>query len=194
MHPSNTTGLDAAIYQIYAAPYHGPWNQLLHHYVHNSHRIYRSKQLPYDPHANYHYLNSNVPLHMRQTDLLSKISNAIDGEYSAIACYQKLKNLAPTKKEKTVINEIRKDEISHFNTFSNLYTQLTGKKHTPHISEHCPDDYSKGIDFAFNDEQQTVDMYLDIAYQTDNIKLRDEFLRAVHDEQTHAVWFLYFMK
>lgn len=194
MHTSNTTGLDGPIYQNYAAPYHCPWNQHLHHYVHNSHRIYRCKQLPYNLHANYHYLNPNATLHMRQTDLLSKISNAIDGEYSAIACYQKLKNLAPTKKEKTVLNEIRKDEIRHFNTFSNLYTQLTGKKHTPHISEHCPDDYSKGIDFAFNDEQQTVDMYLDIAYQTDNIKLKDEFLRAVHDEQNHAVWFLYFMK
>ncbi|WP_400248040.1 ferritin-like domain-containing protein [Niallia sp. JL1B1071] len=131
---------------------------------------------------------------MRQTDILSQISKAINGEYSAIACYQKLKNLAPTKKENTVINEIRNDEIRHFNTFSNLYTQLTGKKHIPIISENCPDDYRKGIDFAFNDEQETVDMYLDIAYQTDNVKIKEEFLRAAHDEQNHAVWFLYFMK
>lgn len=131
---------------------------------------------------------------IRKNHLLSQITKAINGEYAAISCYHTLKNIAPSKKEQTVITEIRKDEIRHYNIFSNLYTQLTGKKHTPIMKEKCPTNYRKGIDAAFLDEQETVDMYLEIAYNTTNHQVKEAFLRAAHDEQNHAVWFLYFMK
>ena len=194
MRSSITTVMDGVIPSLY----HSPWNPLLHcphasNHVHFGYPSYPSKQIPSNQHA-YHYLDPNSPIHVREHEILSQMMKAINGEYAAIACYQKLKNLAPTKNEKTIINEIRKDEIRHFNTFSNLYTQLTGKKHTPIITEKCPSDYKKGIDYAFNDEQETVDLYLDIAYHTDNKKVKEEFLRAAHDEQNHAVWFLYFMR
>jgi len=199
MHPSITTGLDGAIYQGYPAVQHGPWNQLLHCpgnacHVHYGHGTYNIKQLPSDPHAYYHYLGPLVPLSIRNKEILSLIEKAIDGEYSAIACYQQLKNNAPSQQIKKIIHEIRQDELRHYQTFTALYTTLTGKKYNPKVSEPCPSSFKKGIDFAFHDEQETVDLYLDIAYQTDNKQIKEEFLRAAHDEQNHAVWFLYFMK
>ncbi|WP_312093838.1 ferritin family protein [Niallia sp.] len=196
MYPSITTGLNGAIYQAYPSLYHSPPNHLFNFpaqscHAHFGQGIYPVRQIPTDQ---YNFHRPNMPLDNRQNEVLFQISKAIDGEYAAIACYQKLKNLAPTKKEKAIITEIRKDEIRHYNTFSKLYTQISGKKHTPTIKEKCPEDYRKGIDFAFNDEQETVDLYLDIAYHTDNAEIKELFLRAAHDEQNHAVWFLYFMK
>ncbi|WP_445487478.1 ferritin-like domain-containing protein [Niallia sp. 03133] len=127
-------------------------------------------------------------------DISLDLVKAINGEYSAIACYEQLEKLAPSQKEKKVIHEIRNDEMKHFHTFSNIYTQLTGKQHRPIITEPCPSIYKAGLDFAFRDEQKTVDFYLDIADKTDNQYIRKSFKRAALDEQNHAVWFLYFLK
>lgn len=208
MQPEIITGLDGVMYKGYPFIKHGPWNQLLHCpgnscHVHYGHGTYHIKQLPSDPHAYYHYLGPLVPnvtglttafhAHSRE-NIVTLIEKAIDGEYSAISCYQHLINLASTQYIKDKINEIRKDEIRHFNSFSNLYTQLTGEKYKPKISEECPKKYKQGLYFAFKDEQETVDFYLEIVSKTDNPKIKEEFQRAAHDEQNHAVWFLYFLK
>lgn len=126
--------------------------------------------------------------------LVADIAKAIDGEYSAIACYKRLANIAPTQKIKNRITEIRNDEKRHFETFSQIYVQLTGKKHSPKIIEQCPNDYKSGLDFAFNDEQKTVDFYLEIADKTTDSMIKHAFTRAAADEQNHAVWFLYLLK
>lgn len=140
----------------------------------------------------YHQFVSYDP--RNNTDLTLEIAKAIDGEYSAIACYKQLESLAPTQIEQSRIHEIRKDEIRHYQTFSTIFTQLTGLQHTPKITEQCPTKYKDGLEFAFNDEQKTVDFYLDIAYKTNNQYIKDQFKRAAMDEQNHAVWFLYFLK
>ncbi|MED4530932.1 ferritin-like domain-containing protein [Metabacillus fastidiosus] len=140
----------------------------------------------------YHQFFSYDP--RTNADLTLDIAKAIDGEYSAIACYKQLENLAPTQKEKIRIREIRKDEIKHYQAFTNIFTQLTGHQHTPKIKEQCPTIYTNGLESAFNDEQETVDFYLDIADRTNNQYIKDQFKRAAMDEQNHAVWFLYFLK
>lgn len=189
MHPSDTT-YGGVFYQSYPHLYHGPWNELFR-YPDSSYPI---EQLPSDLHAYHHYLKLLGPLHPRKKELIPLIKKAMDGEYSAISCYKQLEHLAPTQKEKKIIHEIRKDEIRHLNTFSAIYTQLTGKKYDPKISEKCPNEYKPGLDFAFCDEQNTVDHYLDISAQTDNKYIKEQFTRAASDEQNHAVWFLYFLK
>ncbi|MCM3215155.1 ferritin family protein [Niallia taxi] len=130
----------------------------------------------------------------RAKELAAQIEKAIDGEFAAIHCYKKLETLAPTKRERQIISEIRKDEINHYNVFSSIYTQLTGQKHSAVITETCPNNYHSGIDFAFHDEQETVDFYLTIADSTSNDFIKESFKRAAMDEQNHAVWFLYFLK
>lgn len=127
------------------------------------------------------------------TQLVVDIQKAINAEFSAIDCYQKLANMAPTQDERNKILEIKKDEKRHFEEFSNIYLNLTGSQPPYQIIEECPDKYSKGIEFAFKDEQEAVDFYLDIADKAQDITIKDRFRRAASDEQNHAVWFLFFL-
>ncbi|QNK90357.1 ferritin-like domain-containing protein [Sporosarcina sp. resist] len=126
-------------------------------------------------------------------EVLNDISKAINGEYTAIYCYELLANQAPNNEIKKRILEISSDEIRHYETFWHLYISLTGKKTSPQITKQCPADYRSGVLAAFIDEQETVDFYHDISSNTDNPVIRDAFTRASADEQNHAVWFLYFM-
>lgn len=122
--------------------------------------------------------------------LLKEVARAVNGEYSAIQCYTKLIEMAPTKKEKKIIKEIREDEIRHFHEFSALYMFLIKRQPVPEISEPCPDRYREGLRFAFEDEQDTVDFYLHVADRAKHPYMRHVFRRAAADEQNHAVWFL----
>jgi rubrerythrin len=116
------------------------------------------------------------------------IEKAINGEYSAIACYQKLVKAASSDEEKKVIEEIREDEIKHFREFCQIYFTMTGRNYRPRINEKCPADYREGLLAAFKDEQQTVDFYMEI----DDSFIAERFRRAASDEQHHAVWFSFF--
>lgn len=125
--------------------------------------------------------------------LVNNIQKAINAEYSAALCYKKFANIAPTKEEKNQILEIQKDEERHLEEFSRIYTDLTGRYPSYQITEECPDKYREGIEFAFKDEQGTVDFYLDIADKVNEPIIKERFRRAAADEQNHAVWFLFFL-
>lgn len=128
------------------------------------------------------------------TELIRKLEKAINGEFSAIQCYEQLAKIAPEKAISEQIKEIRQDEIKHFWQFSQLYMQLTGARPQPKVTETCPDKYRDGLEFAFKDEQETVDFYLDVSDEAMDPFIRKTFRRAALDEQQHAVWFLYFFK
>ncbi|MGM0844988.1 MAG: ferritin family protein [Bacillota bacterium] len=128
------------------------------------------------------------------THLLNDFQKAINAEYSAVACYEQLARLAPTQDERDKILEIQKDEKRHLEEFSRIYTILTGRQPSYQIIEECPDTYRAGIEFAFKDEQEAVDSYLDIADKAQDLTIKDRFRRAASDEQNHAVWFLYFLQ
>lgn len=125
--------------------------------------------------------------------LVKDVEKAINGEYSAIACYNKLADLAPTQQARQQIYEIRQDEIRHYEAFSNIYKQLTGKQPSPKITEPCPDQYMDGIEAAFVDEQKTTDFYYEIERKAQDLSIKETFRQAGADEQNHAVWFLYFL-
>ncbi|PGU94645.1 rubrerythrin family protein [Bacillus cereus] len=124
--------------------------------------------------------------------LISDIEKAINGEFSAINCYAKLANMASNQTEQKQILEIRNDEIKHFQNFVQIYINLTGQQPKPQIIEGCPDTYLKGLEFAIQDEQKTVDFYLDISDETSDAHIKDFLRRTAADEQNHAVWFLYY--
>lgn len=140
----------------------------------------------------YPYTNYNDALNRQTSKLVSDIEKAINGEYSAINCYAKLAQLTSNEKEKKRILEIREDEVKHFKLFGQIYTSLTGRQSQPKVSEECPNVYLNGLEFALQDEQKTVDFYLEIADETTNQYIKESFQRAAADEQNHAVWFLYF--
>lgn len=128
------------------------------------------------------------------TQLVNDIQKAINAEYSAIACYEKLAKMAPTKDERDRIFEIQKDEKRHLEEFSRIYSKLTGRQPSYEIIEECPDNYRAGIEFAFKDEQEAVDFYLDISDKVQDFTIKDRFRRAASDEQNHAVWFLFLIQ
>lgn len=129
----------------------------------------------------------------RQTNkLISDIEKAINGEYSAIICYESLANMAPSEKEKKQILEIQSDEKKHLQKFIQLYYSLTGVQLQPKMTEECAKNYVEGLELALKDEQETVDFYLGISDETNNEYIKDLFRRIAADEQNHAVWFLYF--
>jgi rubrerythrin len=125
--------------------------------------------------------------------LVSDIEKAIDGQYTAIACYAQLIREAPAEPARIIIEEIRNDEIRHYHTFIRIYTSLTGRAPTPKITEKCPADYRQGLVAAFLDEQRTTDFYRDIADKARRSDIAEAFRRAAEDEQHHAVWFLYLL-
>jgi rubrerythrin len=140
----------------------------------------------------YPYTNYYDALYRQNNKLIRELEKAINGEYNAINCYEKLANLAPNEKEKSRILEIRQDESKHYQQFDQIYTRLTGRKPQPKISEECPEVYLNGLEFALQDEQTTVDFYMEVADGTSDPTIKEAFRRAAADEQNHAVWFLYY--
>lgn len=126
--------------------------------------------------------------------LVKDIEKALNGEYSAIACYNKLADRAPTNEAREQILEIREDEIRHYEAFRNIFRQLTGKEPSPKITEPCPENYREGILASFKDEQKTTDFYYEIERKAQDISIKETFRQAAADEQNHAVWFLYFFQ
>ncbi len=126
------------------------------------------------------------------TGLIQDIAKAINGQYSAVLCYDKLAKLAPTESERNRILEIRNDEMRHLQVFSHIYRSLTGRQPVPQMTEPCANEYKAGLQAALIDEQETVDFYLDIADKAYDRYVKEQFRRAAADEQNHAVWFLYF--
>ncbi|WP_141395201.1 MULTISPECIES: ferritin-like domain-containing protein [Bacillus] len=143
---------------------------------------------PYYQYAQQYWRTTNDSI------LVSDIQKAINGEYSAVQCYEKLAEMAPTEKERDRILEIRKDEIRHLEEFSRLYLNLTGRQPQPEIGEECAETYTEALEASFIDEQETVDFYLDIADKAKDILIKKAFRRAAADEQNHAVWFLFFFQ
>lgn len=138
-------------------------------------------------------MSQNFMQSSTNTEALSDIMEAINGEYHAIYCYEVLSNQAPNMEIKNRILEIRNDEIRHYQTFAQIYISLTGNEPTPQITKPCPPDYKSGILAAFIDEQETVDFYHEIARKYNSKVVKNAFTQAAADEQNHAVWFLYFM-
>jgi rubrerythrin len=125
-------------------------------------------------------------------NFMNDLIKSINGEYSAICCYERLAKHAPSSEERKRILEIRNDEIRHYEAFANIYLTLTGRKPEPEITETCPGEYRKGLAEAFKDEQETVDFYNEVADETLEPWIKDQFRRFAADEQNHAVWFSYF--
>lgn len=141
----------------------------------------------YNPFYPNSYLDSR-----NDRQIVTDIQKAINGEYTAIACYEKLAQMAPSQAEKKQIREIQDDEKRHFDAFRTIYTRLTGRQPAYQLVEECPNKYQEGLEFAFRDEQKTVDFYLEIADSTQDFSIKETFRRAAADEQNHAVWFLFF--
>lgn len=142
----------------------------------------------------YQYVPNDVYRLLPDTPIIDDIQKAVNGEYRAIACYEKVARMAPTREERNKILEIRNDERRHLEEFSKIYAKLSGRQPTYANPQQCPDHYVNALEWAFQDEQETVDFYLDIADKAKDPFIKERFRRAAADEQNHAVWFLSFLQ
>ncbi|GER65862.1 hypothetical protein BpJC7_12570 [Weizmannia acidilactici] len=147
---------------------------------------------PYDYEIGYRNVQPGAG-NPQQAVFLANLIRAINGEYSAIACYEQIARRAPSPQFRDIIMEIRDDEIRHFQTFSGFYTNITGTRPQPKINEPCPPTYTGGLEFGVKDEQNTVDFYRKIANSVQDPVMKMAFEDAAKDEQHHAVWFLYLL-
>lgn len=132
--------------------------------------------------------------HYRQNQkLVNDLIKAINGEYSATQCYEKLAGMAPDAEQRDQIKEILSDEKKHLRQFTQIYSTLTGKQPSPQMNEECSETYIKGLEASFKDEQKTTDFYHEVANETADPVIKKVFRRAAYDEQNHAVWFLYLL-
>ncbi|RFU67615.1 ferritin-like domain-containing protein [Bacillus sp. V59.32b] len=139
------------------------------------------------------YYDYSYPFSRQPDNLAGDVLKAINGEFNAIQCYNKLLKIVSTEKEKEVIREIIIDENNHLEKFTQIYYNLAGRQPEITRNKDCPKGIKEIFEFAFEDEQETTDFYLDIADQSEDVRISEVFTRASADEQNHAVWFLYFL-
>ncbi|RKQ30412.1 ferritin family protein [Oceanobacillus halophilus] len=132
-------------------------------------------------------------IYQLNNEIISNLEKAINGEYSAIHCYEKLAQIAPTEEVKMQILEIREDERRHLSAFITTFTNITGQQPSPQLTEDCKETYREGLVTSFIDEQENVDFYLDMADKIQDPMIKEMFKRAAADEQNHAGWFSYFL-
>lgn len=138
--------------------------------------------------------NMNINMNMGNSyfpacsDLPERLIKAMTGEQDARLYYQKLMTMAPTTDEKNVINKIYEDEKKHYNNFSRLYTELTGRQpslpspQSPNIPS-----YVEGLKKAIFDETDAYEFYRDTFMCTTNPTAKEIFFEALTDENEHAM-------
>ncbi|MBU9713439.1 ferritin-like domain-containing protein [Evansella tamaricis] len=139
------------------------------------------------------YSSTNQSMNGDMNQFLLDLQYAMDGEYSAIQCYEKMAGQASNKKEMDQILEIRDDEFRHYEQFSQIYTSLTGQQYSPELNETCPENYRIALLKAFENEQKAVDFYLDMSERAPQGYIRRILRKVAAEEQNHAIWFLSYL-
>ncbi len=120
-------------------------------------------------------------------ELIRNIERAINGEYQAIQYYRRLAELAPNQEARQTILSIRQDEIRHYNSFTRIYTQLTGSR--PRVQQgSLPRTYREGLRQGIQDELEASRFYREISAMSNVPRITNRFFRASHDEFRHSVW------
>lgn len=125
-------------------------------------------------------------------DLERRLIEALKGEQDAQEFYKRLLTMAKDSEDKNIISKIYGDEGEHFNNFSKLYKQITGRNPMlPPPQKPNIHDYLTGIRKAIMDETDTYAFYKDTFMCTNNAAAKEIFLDAFTDENEHAIRFNY---
>ncbi len=142
----------------------------------------------------YSYQNPNYYYYRQlDTELERDIEKAINLKYNAINCYAQLAQQVPDNATKVVINEIREDDIRHYQAFQQIYRILTGKTLDAKITQVCGKTFKQGTEGSFIGEPYDSRFYLKIADSTTNQTVKNVFYRAAIEDGIYANWFLFYM-
>ncbi|MDV2581962.1 ferritin family protein [Alkalibacillus haloalkaliphilus] len=146
----------------------------------------------YQHHFHDHQLKSKY-LQDQSNPVHQDLKEAIDREYETICFYNELALLSTDIEIQEQAILIRNEEQLHLNEFSNFYFKLTNQVYQPKQTELGLINLSNAIHTAFQQEQQSAKVYLDIADRIKNPYFKDRFKRIAADELRHANWMLYFI-
>jgi rubrerythrin len=129
----------------------------------------------------------NVP------EALKLIREAVAGETEDRMFYQYLIENAASEEDKEIIKGIRDDEISHFNLFRQVYSQLTGQMPPPpqDVTFEKPESYCEGIKRAVRGEQNAVKKYRRILYALQDRVQINILTGIITDELRHGILYNY---
>jgi rubrerythrin len=124
-------------------------------------------------------------------ELIDKLAAAINAEYNAIHAYEALARLAPNQDFRTIITNIRNDEIGHFRNFSQYYAAYTKGRHPQLTLKPLPTSFRAGVEDSLRDELEDSKFYQETMRYTTDPRLLTILRDASADEARHATWFSY---
>ncbi len=112
---------------------------------------------------------------------------AIEQENNDMRYYEKLSTCVKDEKDRECLRRIHLEDMKHFNMFSGLYTNLTGKEP---IFEYDEIDIENPLaeEFLEGAEQklENVELYRNIMMAFLDVGIRDMIFEIITDEQRHA--------
>lgn len=135
-----------------------------------------------------YFMNNNYQIHIPPGMLL----RVIEAKQNSIMIYDKLLTMTSDQENIGLIRVILQDEINHLNGFTNLYHNLFGGQLnlsdpvTPYVIS-----FLSGIKSAVVHELNNYYFYNNVSFTDQNQKVRHAFIRALADENRHAISFNY---
>lgn len=116
----------------------------------------------------------------------------INNKQDIIAYYEHLCEMAPDQQNISIIKEILQDEMKSLDLFEKLYVDLFGgqpelyTKNPPQINS-----FIDGVKISILNELHTSKFYWNIYFADQNIEVRNTFLMAMFDDNSHSIKFTY---
>ncbi|UZJ78703.1 ferritin-like domain-containing protein [Fictibacillus sp. KU28468] len=171
-------------------PYQAPFEET--HYYYDPYN-------PYDPYVERQQqaqqAQQTQQSQQQQTyqQLLNILMSSIIGEATAIDFYTRLANEAPNEYSKNVLLNAAKDEKTHLQLFTRLYTSLTGKQPNYKIRPVKITNFRQSLFEAYEDELSDYEKYRNAYLFTQDPTIRDTFFRPYTDEIKHATRFSFLL-
>ncbi|MFC7442961.1 ferritin family protein [Laceyella putida] len=138
------------------------------------------------------YQSNRAYMYKDLNKFLQDLLKAASGEAQAIDFYTRVVQIAPTDKARRDFQHALEDEKEHYQSFTNLYTSLTGKRApVPPFQPVQFKDYANAVEKAVEDELEAYEMYRDMYLSTSDPVARDILLKGFTDEGEHAIRFTY---
>lgn len=125
--------------------------------------------------------------------LLNTLMSSIIGEATAVDFYTRLAQQAPNEYSKNVLLNAAKDERTHLQLFTRLYTSLTGKEPKYKIRPVKITNFRQSLFEAYEDELSDYEKYRNAYLMFKDPTIRETFFRPYTDEIKHATRFSFLL-
>lgn len=126
---------------------------------------------------------------IKTSDFIKELYNIIIDEAQAVDFYTRLTEQAPNELHKEFISHAVRDEASHLQAFTKLYTHFTEQVPNYTIEPVQYSNYKQGIEMALKDELEAAELYKEMMLSISDQLVKDTFLFAMGDELEHAIQF-----